>query len=232
MDKYQIFALARTGFAIYDGEDIIKSRRIDRSDDAWNYILPNKVIEIRQDINYNKIKYYIKIDGLAVESARYCGKTYERQLTNASSKPYVLVPVDFSNKVTELVLVYERVIDPIEIELKFIESDKKIFDDIQKIEKASVKVSTGDSLVNVYYQPCSDDYKRTEVILYNSDNMLMAKYKVEEEMFFKAITGLAYGRYSLLVRQYDANDKLIFESEKQFFEIKSPSKMNPEGFRR
>jgi len=230
MDKYQIFALIRTGYAIYDGEDIKNSRRIDQSGDAWNYILPNGVIEIKQDINYNVVKYYIKIDGLAVESVRYCGKTYNREAPITSSKPYVLVPVDFSNKVTELVLVYEQVIDPIEIELKFIESDKKIFDDMQKTEKASVKVSTGDTLVNVYYQPCSDDYKRTEVILYNSDNMLMAKYRVEEEMFFKAITGLAYGKYSLLVCQYDANEKLIFESEKQYFEIKSQSQMNHGNF--
>ena len=85
---------------------------------------------------------------------------------------------------------------------------------------AAIKCSTGADLVNIYFQPCNNDYARTEIVLYRDDQML-AKYKVDEECFFKAITGLAYGTYKFILKQYDKDNNIILESDKIAFTIKS-----------
>ena len=89
------------------------------------------------------------------------------------------------------------------------------------IEKASIKHSTGADLVNIYFQPCSSDYIRTEIALYR-DGLMLSKYKVDEESFFKSIGGLAYGTYSFIVKQFDKSDNLLLETEHIEFTVKAP----------
>ena len=88
-------------------------------------------------------------------------------------------------------------------------------------EKAKITVSTGFELVNIYFQPCNDNYARTEISLYK-DNMMLAKYKVDEETFFKSITGLAYGKYSFVLKQFDKDNTILLETEHIEFTIYSP----------
>ena len=51
----------------------------------------------------------------------------------------------------------------------------------------------------------------------------MGVFKVDEGMFYKSITSLAYGKYFYTLSQYDENDNLIVESSCIDFIIKPPN---------
>ncbi len=78
--------------------------------------------------------------------------------------------------------------------------------------KARIKASVGQSLINVYFQPCSNEYAYSKIYLYNREDML-ATYTVENGTFFHAIVGLAYGFYTIAVEQYDKEDVLLYREE-------------------
>lgn len=83
----------------------------------------------------------------------------------------------------------------------------------------------GNDLVNIYFQPCREDYSRTEITLYKVDKnekFMLSKYKVDEEVFFKSITGLAYGKYAYKVRQYTKKNDIIFETNYIEFNLSAP----------
>lgn len=112
------------------------------------------------------------------------------------------------------------------------------------LEKSQIKIATGNDLVNIYFNPADDNYATAKIELYTATGSfeqhhgsvihqgwkprllggtverLIAKYNVEEGMFFKAITGLAHGVYGIKLIQYDANNKVIVESEIEFFAIR------------
>ena len=125
-------------------------------------------------------------------------------------------------------LVDNEFVEALEINIEYEFADVEAYNKKQEqkrkndlIEKASIKHSTGADLVNIYFQPCSSDYIRTEIALYR-DSLMLAKYKVDEESFFKSIGGLAYGTYSFIVKQFDRNDNLLLETEHIEFTLKSP----------
>jgi hypothetical protein len=92
-------------------------------------------------------------------------------------------------------------------------------------EKAKVKVTTGDSIINVTFQPVNDSFTYSKVELYTitetnvvnnkteNEYQLMAKYKTPEDIYFHSITGLAYGKYAIILVQYDNLNKEIFKSK-------------------
>ena len=52
--------------------------------------------------------------------------------------------------------------------------------------------------------------------------MMLAKYKVEEDVFFKSINGLAYGKYEFILKQFDDKGNIILETDKISFSISRP----------
>ena len=51
--------------------------------------------------------------------------------------------------------------------------------------------------------------------------MMLAKYKVAEEAFFKSISGLAYGKYEFILKQFNNKNECIVETNKINFSLKS-----------
>lgn len=49
---------------------------------------------------------------------------------------------------------------------------------------------------------------------------LLGKFKVEEGMYFKAITGLAKGVYGIKLTEFDNNNKSLFSSDVMFFVLR------------
>ena len=111
------------------------------------------------------------------------------------------------------------------------------------LAKAQIKHSTGADLVNIYFQPCCDTYAKTEIELYLANGnfsrpssmcvtfftpqllggqveQLIGKYVIEDGSLFKSISGLAKRVYGYKVRQFDANGKILCESDFAFFSIK------------
>ena len=112
------------------------------------------------------------------------------------------------------------------------------------IPQAQIKFATGQDLVNIYFQPVSENYGKTVIELYTAigkwtqhpnvigrgmkfvpqlisaeKDILIAKYTVEDGTFFKSINGLAYGAYGFRLSQYTSKDQLLFTSDYYYFPI-------------
>ena len=52
---------------------------------------------------------------------------------------------------------------------------------------------------------------------------MLAKYKVNEDTFFKSISGLAYGKYEFILKQFDDKGNVLLETQKISFSISAPN---------
>jgi len=253
MDKYQVYALRNAGYGVWKDEKFDNDSRMDKtvSKSSWSCILDtdNKIV-INQDENYNITKYYVRFLA-TVEKVVVGDKVYSLQPSENPKYKFVTVPVDFNNQIKEMELHFNGVIDPIKIPVQYIAIDKNIYDSKLENErqfnlatKANIKVSTGEALVNIYFQPCKDNYAKTVIELYlavgkyppaptvmgrgmkyrpallsATPGQMIGKYNVEEGMMFKSITGLAKGAYGFKLSQYDNEGNLLFTTDYQYFQI-------------
>lgn len=140
------------------------------------------------------------------------------------------IQLDFDNRVESLIVKFKlNLADSLVVPIEYIEADKTAYLIKQMEQKkadllkaASIKHSTGNDLVNIYFQPCCDEYEKTEIILYK-DGQMLAKYKVDDGVFFKSINGLAYGTYEYVVKQFGKDDKVLLETAKISFSINRPN---------
>lgn len=137
---------------------------------------------------------------------------------------------DFNDRITKVKLVFKNnIADDYIFSIKYVEADKEKYYAKKEQERkdgllkaASVTHSTGADLVNIYFQPCCNEYCKTEITLYK-DSMMLAKYKVNEEMFFHSISGLAYGKYEFVLKQFDNKGNIILETDKIGFSLSRPN---------
>lgn len=86
---------------------------------------------------------------------------------------------------------------------------------------------TGESLVNIYWKHAKENIVAlVRIDLYmcdKSDSKLMGKYKENDEVFYKSITGLAYGDYCFKLFQFDKDNNEIASTDYIYFSISKPS---------
>ena len=218
MNKYQKYFLKEDAyidcFAL--GSDINCS---------LNRTLENGVVRIKQNEDIS-IKEYTLASRYPFD---YLCENEWRKSSKMENRVWQIAKFDWSVPIEKVrFLVDNEFVEALEINIEYEFADVETYNKKQEqkrkndlIEKASIKHSTGADLVNIYFQPCSSDYIRTEIALYR-DGLMLAKYKVDEESFFKSIGGLAYGTYSFIVKQFDRNDNLLLETEHIEFTLKSP----------
>ena len=225
MDKYQE-ALLKTSRA-YIGFSIKEHMRN-------NGIYEDEKIILKQDPDITINDYTLYISNISVEAVFAIKGTSKIPFTAQANPTYretqarFYLPINFDDKIDSVLIEFKNdLADALTIPVVYEEADKQAYyakkeqerkDELLKV--AAIKCSTGADLVNIYFQPCNDSYARTEIILYRDEQML-AKYKVDEECFFKAITGLAYGTYKFILKQYDKDNNIILESNPTSFKIKS-----------
>ena len=218
MNKYQKYFLKEDAyidcFAL--GSDINCS--LDRT-------LENGVVRIKQNEDIS-IKEYTLASRYPFD---YLCENEWRKSSKMENRVWQIAKFDWAVPIEKVrFLVDNEFVEALEINIEYEFADVEAYNKKQEqkrkndlIEKASIKHSTGADLVNIYFQPCSSDYIRTEIALYR-DGLMLAKYKVDEESFFKSIGGLAYGTYAFIVKQFDRNDNLLLETEHIEFTLKSP----------
>ncbi len=244
MDKYQKYILSKFGDTLT--RMFYRACPIEQEEQGSSiqYIVSDEntnSITIRQDEDINKTIYVLVLMG-GGSSDRYelfsnvsiykNGKweKIEKIYYKAKIKQAYRVIVDFNDRIEKIKLSFlNNLADDYIISVNYQEADKEKYyakkEQERKdklLETASIKVSTGADLVNIYFQPCCDGYARTEITLFK-DNMLLAKYKVDEETFFKSINGLAFGKYEFVLKQYDENNNIILETQKISFSISAPN---------
>ncbi len=163
----------------------------------------------------------------------------ENLILNCNSIQYC-VPIDYTKPVKALKLtVKEGLADDIIIPVTLCEygeeRNRRDLEERVKLQReqeererlerlknnVKLKVSTGKDLINVYFQPCSEDYAYTKIYL-RREGDLLAKYQVEDGTYFHSVTGLAYGSYTVSVEQYDKNGNFLFRSEELKVSVSRP----------
>ena len=233
MNKYQKYLIENGSlsieFSVY-GEEKKK-----------NCYLEEKIV-VTQDEDITKIKYNLYLEcryiikAVSVKDKKETAlKTEEYKTTGKCGRvhQYFLCELNFEDKIDGIKISFiDGLADDLIIPVCFIEADKEKYYAKKEQERkdnlfktANIKTAAGADLVNIYFQPCCEDYVRTEIVLFK-DNMMLAKYKIDEESFFKSIGGLAYGKYTFVLKQFDKDSNPLLETEHIEFTITSPK---PQG---
>lgn len=237
MDKYQRYIIDKTknawGWAYYENNDAKDEKEIliNRITPDWE----NDTVTIEQYENPEVIDYYLII---AYEEKHISdikifidGKwTNVKKQENKVTGKYLAykININFENQIEKLKMSFaDNLADDYVLNVKYKEADKEQYAAKlaairceQLVEKANIRSRSGADLVNIYFQPCCEEYAKSEIDFYNS-GIKLTTYKIEEGVLFKSIDGLAPGSYDFVVRQYDKNNQVLFESEKYSFNIKN-----------
>lgn len=253
MDKYQKYILKQIEsgkifvfshcFPIdsKSATDLDKYGAFDESADTFN---------ITQDEDITKTQYSLIIDMEYVESNMFEGifahKDNQWVEVPCVNKQYRIL-VDFNDKTDAIKFSFvNKIANDYILKVTYTEADKeKYYAKLEQARKdnllatAEIKVSTGADLVNIYFQPCCDEYDHTEIKLFvpkdyvtvggpygpvqkPSSWSVIKKCDVPVDDFYKSINGLAYGTYALILKQFDKNNQLLLETDYIEFSIKKP----------
>ncbi len=191
-------------------------------------------IQQDEDITFTKYTYCIKNIAIETVYAVYQDENVPFDTVTTTygniKDSFFYHDFDFDHRANCIKIVFkDHLADDLVIPIQFIEADKEAYyarkaaeRRAQLIENASIHHATGRDLVNIYFQPCDETYHHTEIWLYvkaQKAPQFMAKYKVDKDFFFLSVDGLACSTYSYILKQFDASEKLIFETEPSEFSI-------------
>lgn len=222
MNKYQNYLM--------DKINIIYYQENDKSKGGKAYCDTKIVVKQGEDITITKyLLNIIKETFIRSVEYNYNNEWNEVDYVNYSydkSIKLYTIPIDFDDRITEIKITFiNNIVEPIVLPIEYVEADKEVYYAKKESERkeamlkaAAVTHEVGKDLVNIFFQPCSSDYYRTEIDLYYQ-NRLLANYKVNQDEFFKAIDKLAYSTFFYVLRQYNTDDKVLIETDKIKFRI-------------
>lgn len=208
--------------------------------------LAEKTITLKQSENAYIETYIVTLESPAISSV----VSGTNEFKNSNGK--VEFSLDFNNQVNKIIVNFvDGIADPLNLNIVYEATSKEAWDEKNKKQlwssleaKAKITVSTGIDLVNIYFQPCSDDYSKTVIELFTANgkwqphpnvigrgevfkprllgaeiNLLMGKFAVEDGMYFKSIGSLAKGAYGYRLSQYNSKGELLFTTDYAYFAI-------------
>lgn len=215
-----------------------------KDDTYGSYDKTTNCFIIKQDKDITKTVYVLKI---SQDKCPFVAAVQVKKNTSYVDVPLSEIIIDFNDRIDAIRLKFiKNIANDLEIGIAYKEADKQAYNEMQAVlqkentlKRAAIKHSVGESLVNIYFQPCADNYDHTEISLFipdkievkqvggphgpvNQENVLawslIMKTTVENGIFFKSITGLAFGRYAYIVKQFDkANNVLIETGYMEFY---------------
>lgn len=139
-----------------------------------------------------------------------------------------IIPIHYDVSSMKLKLNFRyNLAGPYDVNIKFNQYREPEID-YQALYISNMKVShsLGQDLINVYFQLADSKVDKTEVILFktlnNNETIMIAKFHVENGVYYHSITGLAYGDYEFNVVQY-VNNNILVESPKTKFKLVQPN---------
>ena len=190
-------------------------------------------LEIKQLDDINIKKYFLFLYNKNFENVRYTqnNKVIDAYVKTQDDITAYGIELDFDNRIENIIIEFKyNMADPLTVKLNYQEADKNAY--YEKIENArigdlvnklSISHSCGQDLVTIKFQKCSDIVKYTKISLFDDKKLLMGEFKVDEGMFYKSITNLAYGKYYYKLAQFDFQNKLIVESDFVEFRLSAPN---------
>ena len=246
MDKYQSYILNELRRQIVSVYAYADSEAVQINGELHHNLLKQIKIEdeitIKQNDDITKTKYNLIIinkgiyaiyairkddcipfQNTSIDYTFYPGKTIKNQNV-------FYYELDFDNKIDSIKIVFNNhIADDLIIPITFIDADKEKYYAKKEGERiaellrnAPISCATGEKLVNIYFQPCSEQYAKTEISLYHN-NFMIAKYNIEGELYFKAVPDLAYGTYSFVLKQFSCDGNTLLETGHIEFSINPPA---------
>ena len=233
MDKYQEDLMSNISFAEFDLN-------------TMKYVsapYENNILRITQNEDITHTKYIVYLEGQTNLVSRI--EVYEndkfRKIEKISLNKYSekfnlnreehVIEFDFDNPIiTKIKIHFENdLADPLEIPVEYIFADKEKYYYQKEQERINelirlmrVTHSCGSDLVNIKFQNCSEKVVLTKISLFDDKKQLMGVFKVDEGMFYKSITNLAYGKYFYKAQQLDKENNVIVETDFVEFVIRAP----------
>lgn len=259
MDKYQKYIFRKYGITetfIFsqccpEGETTEGKRAYSEFDEETD------TFTVIQDEDITKTKYILIVDSTVGDFKPFEGVSVckgEKQEKVPCVGGQYKITVDFSHRIEQVRFTFANEIAPeYVLKIAYKEADKEKYYARKEQERkdnllkaASIKVSTGADLVNIYFQPCCEKYECAEVSLYIPKDYvtvggpygpvqkpaswsLIKRCKVPADDFYESITGLAYGTYSVVIIQYDRNGNVILETDHIEFRVKKPADDSIQG---
>ncbi len=202
--------------------------------------LDNDELSLYQDDNYNITKYNLLIESKCISEIELFNKKWET-IKNYQDKFYI--DIDFDNQIRKIKLIFsDDIADPLILNINYIYANRDDYDLKLKEKsedllsrKACIRVTTGINLLNVLFQPVGSNYSYTIIELYSfMDNipLLMARYKVTDELYFLPIKDLAFGTYKIRVIEYGSSDEEIFSSPFYVVTLQRPRSVSNQNYDR
>lgn len=176
-----------------------------------NKWVPQETTEYEFDVRQNN----------CVSKQRFIGVESKINLDNRPDKLKLIIP--------------GKVCDDIIIDIKYDIMTEEEYWKVQNSpetlrKKMEVSFRTADDLVNIYWKHAKENIialVRIDLYMKNGESrQLMGKYKETDEIFFKSIGGLAYGKYCFQLFQFDKDNKEIASTDFIDFELKKPESDN------
>ena len=206
---------------------------------AKEFTFKDGKITLTQNDNYHLHKYEIIISHPKLQDVWIMskGNKISGEKVDDVTKS---ITVDFDDKSPSIFVSFsDNLADPIEIPIIYVDADKTAWDEKilkehkeQLAEIVNINVVSGDSLINILYNPLNDKYSYSVVTLYyaftkqgekDKTYQTMGSSKSEKDKSFIPIINLGYASYAIVLKQYDSDNKVIYESEKIEFTLKRQS---------
>lgn len=185
-------------------------------------------IELKQSEDITKKKYFLFIYNEYFKEVYYYKNGDKFSALNKSGENLTAfgINIDFNDKISEITVEFKNdMAEPLTFSLNFLDADKDAYyakieeqNKKDKLTNLNVSHSCGNDLVTIKFQNCCKEVLFTQISLFDDKKQPMGIFKVEEGMFFKSITNLAYGKYFYKVAQYDKENKIIVSTD--FIEFK------------
>lgn len=172
----------------------------------------NKLV-IYQNENYNIVGYKIIFNNPNIDYINYCSKRY------INKDDQVIVDFDFNNFDTKLIISFKNgLVDDCTIPISAVLSDKSVFDEKEKqlkykelVKAASLVINPGLNLINIFWKKTNPNITKYILkVCFISDSevdYLVLDKEVKGEYY--SLTGLAYGKYSVILEEYIDDALLI-----------------------
>lgn len=211
----------------------------DRTAGAIAFSFSGDIISITQNPNYHVHEYEITVTHPSIDNI-WITKGDKKVTGDITDETTRTISIDFNKKSPSLFVSFkDNLTDPIELPIEYTDADKNKWDEKIKEEKAeelakkvNIIVTNGISFVNILFRPVDITYHHSIATLYFEDRdennypvlQIMGDFKSEEGMFFIPICNISYGKYVTILKQYDKDDNLIYESKQISFSFTDSSK--------
>lgn len=227
MDKYQELLLSKSKLTLCTNQT-----------DLQDIVIADDAIRLAQNKDITIADYVFSIESISIENIIATRGSDSFAFAVDEEKRFTL-KIDFEKPIDCIQISFKHgIADSITLPMIYVCASKEEYYKTKAEEQrcayqkvAKIQCVSGADLINVYFQPCCEEYDHSEVALYR--DMLLGIFPVEKNCFYKSLTGLAYGTYGIKVKQFKKDGTVIFESELLSVSIDPPEKPSaPSSFGR